>query len=286
MTGAVVMAVAWGVSRWRGDVVNEETSVTVLQRPAPLRYAPVIRRGEASIPDGVPFAFVCELGGELLSNDWKIIGVVKQHDRKSGILTFQQDEFAVGKDVREKSEEGHLAYRLPHGLSLPLEANDPITIVHDHETNLKRMEWDIHIASGDELIFALSHQHDDTPPRSADKAEVLFDGALSGQTFGGHAIFFWSDPSNNDVDQKLSGQAIIQSPVSIRTDANGKAATIESDGDRTTLIQLGTSDYHFVVLSSEHFSHDHATGEASEDPPSGSHSLECFLLKADQPDRQ
>lgn len=248
---------------------------TALLRPAPLRFEPQVIRGEAKIPDGVAFGMECDLDGVLMIGDWKAIGRVTHVDHKAGLIQFDTEEFRVNDEVRQKSQRGRLAYRLPHGLKLPLAAGDPITLLHDHDTNEKRLEWDIHIASGEELIFATTHQHDDSPPRSAETAEVLFEGAA-----GGHVVFFWSDPTDDDLNQSLTTVRRRPPPLRLRV-ADGDGFEEVSHDSHLTSITLRDKKYFFFVNSSEYYENQAHEHDPAEKPAaSHSHSIECVLIKA------
>ncbi|MCA9136412.1 MAG: hypothetical protein KDB00_06630 [Planctomycetales bacterium] len=227
---------------------------------------------------------MCDIDGVIQTDDWKVTGTVDRHE--PGLITFTTHEFRVRDKIRTASKTGRLAYRLPHGLSIPLASGDPIAIMHDHDTNAKRLEWDFHLSSGNKLILATTHQHDDTPPRSADQAEVLFDGAP-----GGHLIFFWSNPGTNDLDQNLTEVGTIHSPVFIRyrDDDQSKEALAAKDG--ITKVTLDGTNYNFVVIASEHSENEDHHDEGDRQSKAGSsdnlsHHLECILIRATPENRQ
>lgn len=257
-----------------------------IRRAEPLRFQPHVTRGVANIPDSVSFGLMCDIDGVIQTGDWKTTGTVTSH--KPGLVEFTTEAFLVRGKVRDDAKPGRLAYRLPHGLTFPLSVNDPITIMHDQGANEKRAEWDIHISSGKELIFATTNQHDDTPPRSADNAEILFKDAP-----GGHVVFFWADPENDDRNQDLKVAGDFASAVSLKIRDDKEFKVIEASGDDPTRLSLDQTEFYFVVLSSQLLDRETNGGEShggdsNEDADPGaadnqSHSLECFLLRAVQP---
>ncbi|QDT12578.1 hypothetical protein [Planctomycetes bacterium K23_9] len=253
---------------------SDYSAPDIIERPEPLQYSAFKLQGTAKIPDSVPFAIACDLGGVLMTGDFKAIGKVKEHDRQAGVITFETE-----KHIHDEAQIGHLAYRLPAGLPIPLQSGDAISLLHDHQVNEKRMEWDFHISSNDKLIFATSHEHDDTPPRSADTAEVLFAGAP-----GGHSIFYWSDPADDDLAQLLKGAPTIHSPVSIKVRSDGETRTVKPNRNQIVNVQLSEEPYLFGVISSEHF--PGAPDLSDPTQRTVSHSTECFLLRENPVDRQ
>lgn len=246
-------------------------------RKGPLRLKKHETLGTAKIPDDVPFGLMCDIEGVIQSGDWKVNGIVTGHE--PGLITFETEEFRVGEAVRSPARPGRLAYRLPQELPLPLSEGDPITLMHDQDADEKRIEWDIHLSSGPELIFATAHRHDDTPPQSAENAEVLFDGAP-----GGHVIFFWADPNDNDTVQDLNSVAQMHAPVSMRVRDENQMKQIDVAHGEITPVKLDGKNYVFVVLSSEYLEHhshgnhsDHDAEQAGTEATS--HSIECILLK-------
>ena len=265
----------------------ETPKVVRRAKPPLLKRQPIM--GKAELPDEVAFGMMCDVAGEIQTGDWKLIGKVVAHE--PGLVTFRTEEFQVRGKVRDEEQEGHLAYRLPEGLELPLAVGDPITLMHDHGTDQKRVERDIHLSSAGQLILATSHQHDDTPPKSADRAEVLFEGAP-----GGRALFFWSDPGTDDLTQALKEVGEISSPVSLRAQEGDDFEEIDASRNSVTTISLDGVEYHFVVLSSHYVaydshgqdSHGHESDDSDESPDQASaeevdahyHSLECLLIRA------
>ncbi len=273
----------------------------IIVREAPVRFAPHVMRGVAKIPADVPFGVVCDLDGVILTGDWKAIGRVTSVDDETGIILFNTEAFyktikppkgQAGDDdlkggikadeVTDQSRAGRLAYRLPGGRTLPMQAGDPITILHDHNVHAKRMEWEIHISSGEELILATAHLHDDTPPQSPDKAEVLFDNLPIE-----HSLFYWSDPSDDDKDQILRGVRENWN-VNLQPGDGQFRSAVASESDGRTLVTLGKNTYEFVVVSSELYSSpEENDGESiSLVGIQLSHSLECILVKLAEQDRQ
>ncbi|NND99487.1 MAG: hypothetical protein HKN47_19405 [Pirellulaceae bacterium] len=246
------------------------------------------------MPDSpsIPFAIVCDIDGVLMTGDWKVIGKVSAIDHERGVILFNTEAMLVEGKVRDESKMGRLAYRLPHQLPMPLNAGDPITILHDHETDKKRLEWDIHISSGDRLVLATSHQHDDSPPQSAKRREVLF-----AQAPGGHSVFYWSDPANKELNQ--SKHDVVESTITLQTRSTGGDRTIDVGKGDLAEIDLDGRHYAFVVLASELYTtgdeSDHESLDddelktmrsAADHPETGddgrqSHSLECMLIGID-----
>ena len=146
--------------------INAEEPVRIV-RTSPTLFRPHSIRGTAKIPEGVKLGIACELDRKLLTGDWKLSGTIRTIDHELGMIEFDTKATKVGQAT--------LAYRLPHHLKLDLNQGDPITIVHDGE---------IHISSATNLILATSHRHDDTPPQSSNKAEIMF-----GDANGGHVLF-------------------------------------------------------------------------------------------------
>ena len=236
-------------------------------------FPPQEVKGEAKIPEGVKFGVMCDVAGKLLIGDWKIQGVVLAVDHDTGIIMFKTNPVYVRDKLRQESQPGRLAYRLPHDLTLSLAAGDPITVMHDHEMNSKRVEWDIHLSSGKKLILATSHGHDDTPPQSAEQAEVLFEGAP-----GGHSVFYWSNPEDNEPEQNLKAKARVDTRVSLKARDDGEHQTIEFDNNRMLPIELDDEKYVFVVLASELYSNEESAAHDAQ----ASHTLECLLVKSAQ----
>ena len=268
---ACVVPIVLSFTLARGD------EPTIITRERPVRFDPREIEFRPRIPDGVTCGVLCGIDGKLMTGDWKKTGVVDSVDHDAGIIEFTTDQFKVKGKVREKRQSGQLVYRLPHGLKLPLKPGDPITLLHDHQSNEKHLEWDIHISSGEKLIFATSQRQHDSAPRSANKAEVLFKGVP-----GAQSLFYWSDPRDNDLVQFNRKKIEPHSPISMRCDDNTLSRVGLSE-DAPTEVMLEGQKYYFVLLSSQSVQREpqDGNGEQESEGGLGSQSVECFLLRAE-----
>ena len=117
---------------------------------------------------------------------------------------------------------------------MPLEVGKPITILHDYSTKQKRLERNIHISSGKQLILATSHFDDASVPRSADRAELLC------QTLpGGQVHFYWSDPLDDDREQPLKEVPQIAPAVSIKSQAESGLVFVDKAQKGVSTYQAG-----------------------------------------------
>ena len=250
-------------------------------------------RGEAHIPGDVEFGVMCEVGGIVQTDDWKIVGTVKAIDDEANEITFETEAFyKTLKAPREtkkgdpdyagvraaapstKSQIGNLAYRLPKNRTLPMNVGDPITIMHDHHIHDNGVAWDIRVSSGRELIFASSHLHDKTPPYSSEKAEILFGGVEEAKS-----IFYWSCPEDDDKNQILRGDIGLRQKL---TDGKTEECVVHSDGGDTKVVELAGNRYAFEVLTSDLYTNpipNSRKRQHVDDEVDGTLTLECILVK-------
>ncbi len=102
-----------------------------LRLPDPVPYERI--RAEASLPQTIPLGFAIDLDGMLVSGHWDISGEVVGLDREARKITF----------ITNQGDTGHLVYRLPSDLTVPLAINDPVVI--------KRKVQDYGIGTGYEM---------------------------------------------------------------------------------------------------------------------------------------
>jgi hypothetical protein len=246
----------------------------LIVRSSPTLFRPHSIQGTASIPPEVKLGIVCELGGTLLTGDWKFIGTINKIDHEQGMIEFQLNPPPTN-DPPPKNKPpriGHLAYRLPHQLKLAFNPGDPITVVHDEDQNGSRLEWEIHISSNTKLILATSHRYDHSPPQSADTAKVLF-----GDATGKHILFYWSEPADNEVTQNLKTGSPPHTPISLKAHTQGDIREIPVSDHAPIPIELNQEPYWFATVSSELHTgeHEHHDSHAAPD----AHALECLLIR-------
>ena len=234
--------------------IDAEEPVRIV-RSSPTLFRPHPRHGTAKIPDGVKLGIVCELDGKLLTGDWKLSGTIRTIDHEQGMIKFNTKAMkGVG--------DAHLAYRLPHQLKLALNQGDPITIFYDGA---------IHISSATNLVLATSHRHDDTPPQSSDKAEVLF-----GDAPGGRVSFYWANP-DDEIKQDLRTGVGPHLPISLMACTQGEIREIPVKDNAIIPVELDGQPYVFATVFSELYCIEEDHGDSHSG--SASNTLECLLIR-------
>jgi hypothetical protein len=234
--------------------INAEEPVRIV-RTSPTLFRPSPILGTAKIPEGVQLGIACELDGKLLTGDWKLSGTIRTIDHEQGMIEFNTK---AAKGVGT----AHLAYRLPHQLKLALIQGDPITVFHDAE---------IHISSAKTLVLATSHRHDDTPPQSSNRAEILFD-----DTPGGHVFFYWANP-DDETTQDLKTGSPPNIPISLKARTQGEAREIPVKDNAIIPVELDGQPYVFATVFSEPHSIEEVHGAAHKG--TASRNLKCLLIR-------
>lgn len=216
----------------------------VIDRKSPKRLIQPKIPGIARVPRGVEIGFICEVDGLIQTGHWKMVGMVTKH--KPGKLTFKTDEFRVRGKIRTEAKTGHLAYKLPEDMPMPISVGDPITILHDYSAKQKRLERNIHISSGNQLILATSRFDDAFVPRSADRAELLIDTLPDGSV-----RFYWSDPADDDREQALKEVPRISPAVLIQYQVDSHIGFFARAKKGFQSIMLGQEEYLFRILDDE-----------------------------------
>ncbi|MEM8735681.1 MAG: hypothetical protein AAGG44_15710, partial [Planctomycetota bacterium] len=276
---------------WSNLKFKQLADLKVISRAEPKRLTERRVLGAARVPADVDCGFMCEVDGVIQTGHWKVVGRVTSCKR--GKVAFETNEFRVRGKLRTKAMPGHFAYRLPEGRQLDLQEGDPITILHDYASREKRVERNIHIASGTQLILATAHFDNSSVPRSADRAELLCQSLPDGQI-----QFYWSDPADDDVEQELKTAPQFPDPVCLECQAATKLVSIADAEKSFQSIELQGAEYLFRVLNSQQYREDGDEQAASDlsigsngdddetDQPGVYYGGECLLLKASSEDRQ
>ena len=267
----------WALMRF-----NRLKDARLVARDKPRRLTEQEIPGVARVPTSVDFGFMCEIDGAIQTGHWKVIGKVTKHN--PGKITFATEEFRVRGKVRTKSMIGHLAYKLPEELQLALQVGDPITILHDYSEREKRLERNIHISSGTELILATAQFDDHLVPQSVDRVKVV-----CGSLPSGHIHFYWSDPADNDSNQELKTAPKIPAPIFLEcvSESNLIPEQIAENGYQP--LQLRGNDYLFRVLEGKAELKNKPASQSDQTPALTDSEAgvyqggECLLLKVAAP---
>ncbi|MEM1068466.1 MAG: hypothetical protein AAGI63_06195 [Planctomycetota bacterium] len=246
----------------------------VVKRARPKRLIQEEITGIAKIPEGVDFGFMCEVDGAIQTGQWKVVGKVTQHE--PGKITFETEAFRASRRNAKKAMTGHLAYRLPGNKQLAINVGDPITILHDSVTDQKRLERELHISSDRQLILATAPSKQETVPQSADRA------LLSLETTSRSSVrFYWSDPSDNDLEQPLKTVPTIPPPVTLKYPTGSQTITINPSKKGYQSVNLDGEEYLFRVLDRQD-GRRRTPLDSNDTETDTDQSVDCLLIKMAQ----
>ena len=179
-----------------------EQPSSVLQLPATVRAEEI--KGQASLPEELKLGFALDLAGKVVPGNWDVQAKVVSADKNS--IAFQTG----------KGESGHLVYRLPEQMQLPLKSGQSIEI--------KRTLRGYQVSLGYELLVT-----------------------SDGRTMVGSGRLFGDNPIAVSVGKDLSLQQVSAQTLSPPDDKNGGnypvAVIVSSSSSRQSMTMGKLTDF-------------------------------------------
>lgn len=188
---------AAGSSGQQNTPPKPEQPSSALQLPAPVQAEEA--KGRASLPEELKLGFALDLGERVVSGNWEVQAKVVSVDKN--IIAFQTD----------KGESGHLVYRLPEQMQMPLKVGQPIEI--------KRSMRGYQVSLGYELLVT-----------------------SDGRTMVGSGRLFGDKPLGATVGKDLSLQQVSREISPGGEDNNGgnyPVPVVVSSGNSTLTMTMG-----------------------------------------------
>jgi hypothetical protein len=135
-----------------GQLLQSPERSSATRKPPVVEDEPV--KGEASLPEKLPLGFALDLDGTVLTEDWELTGSVIEMEQ--GKLSFRSGD---------TDKIGHLVYRLPQNLAMPLSGGDSFKIVRKKVVRDSRIGFELVIQSVQgEVILGAGRVFDSRPP--------------------------------------------------------------------------------------------------------------------------